>query len=96
MSTDLNNTKNRHRESISVDSTILFFGLLHACSDPTAIDRGLKLVLRGPEFLSEGLKALLETQGVNVSALMQDEPNAPVSQLEVREFVEPFLKRERR
>lgn len=93
MSADLNNTKNQHSGSISVDSTILFFGLLHACSDPTAIDRGLKLVLRGPEFLRDGLKALLETQGVNVSALMQNEPNVPVSQLEVKEFLEPFLKK---
>jgi hypothetical protein len=93
MSADLNNTKNRRSGSISVDSTILFFGLLHACSDPTAIERGLKLVLRGPEFLRDGLKALLETQGVNVIALMQNEPNVPVSQLEVKEFLEPFLKK---
>jgi hypothetical protein len=93
MSADMNNTKNRHGGSISVDSTILFFGLLHASLDPMAIDRGLKLILRGPEFLRDGLKALLETQGVNVSALMQNEPNVPVSQLEVKEFVEPFLKK---
>ena len=93
MSADLNNSKNLHSGSISVDSTILFFGLLHASLDPMAIDRGLKLILRGPEFLRDGLKALLETQGVNVSALMQNEPNVPVSQLEVKEFVEPFLKK---
>jgi len=53
----------------------------------------LKLALRGPEFIRDGVKTLLENQGVNVSALMQGQPNTPTSQSEVREFVEPFLKK---
>jgi hypothetical protein len=88
-----NNTKNRHRSSISIDSTILLFGLLNVCLDQSAIEHGLKLALRGPDFIRDGIKALFATQGISVAALVQNEWDIPASQLEVRQFVEVFLKK---
>lgn len=85
--------RTRHKNSVSIDSTILLFGLLNACLDRSAIDRALKLALRGPEFIRDGIKGLLEAQGLNVTALMQGEPATPASQAEVKQFVEPFLKK---
>lgn len=88
-----NSLRTRHRNSVSIDSTILLFGLLNACLDPSAIDHGLKLALRGPEFIRDGIKTLFATQSINVTAIMQNESNIPASQLEVKQFVEPFLKK---
>lgn len=63
MSADLNNTKNRHGGLISIDSTILFFGLLHACLNPMVIDRGFKTFLKHKERAdlasNESLNSLL-------------------------------------
>ena len=86
-------SRTRHKNSVSIDSTILLFGLLNVCLDPSAIDHGLKLALRGPEFIRDGIKALLEGQGINITAMMQNGPNTPASQSEVKQFVEQFLKK---
>ncbi len=64
--------KKKRKRSVSVDSTILLFGLLNVCLDPSAIDHGLKLALRGPEFIRDGIKALLGTQGIDVTAIMRE------------------------
>src|SRR5438552_1399189 len=83
----------QRKRSVSIDSTILLFGLLNVCLDPSAIDHGLKLALRGPEFIRDGIKALLEGQGISITAMMQNGPNIPASQSEVKQFVEQFLKK---
>jgi hypothetical protein len=85
--------RKRHKPAVSVDSTILLFSLLTAGLDQSAIDHALKLALRGPAFIRDGVKTLLESQGVNVSAPMLGQMNTPTSELEVKEFVEPFLKK---
>lgn len=41
------------------------------------MNHGLKLALRGPEFIRDGIKALLEGQGINITAMMQNGPNTP-------------------
>lgn len=83
----------RHKRAISIDSTILLFSLLTAGLDQSAIDHALKLALRGPAFIRDGVRTLLESQGVKVSAPMQGQPNTPTSELEVKEFIKPFLKK---
>jgi hypothetical protein len=83
----------KRKRSVSIDSTILLFGLLNVCLDPLAIDHGLKLLLRGPEFMRDGIKALLETQGIDVTAIIQNGPNTPASQSDIKQFVEVFLKK---
>lgn len=83
----------KRKRSVSIDSTILLFGLLNVCLDRSAIEHGLRLALRGPEFIRDGIKTLFATQGINVTAIMQNEGNIPASQLEVKQFVELFLKK---
>ena len=85
--------RKRNSGSISIDSTILLTSLLNACLDQAVVDRALRLALRGPEYIRDGVKTVLENQGLNVNALMYDQPGTPTSQSEVREFVEPFLKK---
>jgi|SRR6185369_3387808 len=85
--------RKRHRGSVSIDSTILLFSLLNACLDKSVINHALQLALRGPEYIRDGIKTLLENQGLNINALINDQSGPPTSQLEVREFVEPFLRK---
>jgi len=87
------NVRKRPRGSISIDSTILLTSFLNACLDQTVVERALQLALRGPEYIRDGVKTFLENQGLNVNALVHDQPDTPTSQSEVREFVEPFLKK---
>lgn len=85
--------KKRRKPSVSVDSTILLFGILNVCLDPSAIEHGLKLALLGPAFIRDGITALLGTQGINVAAMLQNEPTTPASQAEVKQFVDLFLRK---
>jgi len=85
----------RHKGSVSIDSTILLFGLLTAGLDQSVLDNAVKLALRGPEFIRDAVKTLLETQEIDVSTLMQGQPNTSTSQSEVREFCRAFPEKRR-
>lgn len=86
-------TRQRRHDYVSFESAILLFGILNASLEKEVIERAFKLALRGPDLVKNGLRAFLEPQGVNISELMFGEPTSPVSQAEVKNFVQPFLKR---
>lgn len=83
----------RNGKPISFESAIFIFALLNASADTTIIERALKLALRGPDLVRDALNTWLPAHGVNVDALMAEEPATKASKAEVMEFVEPFLKR---
>jgi len=67
--------------------------MLNAGLEKSVIERTFKLALRGPDLIKNGLTTFLEPQGFNISELMLGEPTSPASQSEVRDLVEPFLKK---
>jgi hypothetical protein len=83
----------RRDKNISPESAIFLFGLLNAGMDKSVIERGFKLVMRDPGPLTDMLRAWAESQGENVDALMSGEPASPTSRAEVKDLVEPFLRR---
>lgn len=83
----------RRGKAVSVESVIFLFGLLNAGTDKAVIERAFKLGLRGPDLIKSGLRFWLESQGVDIDAFMNGEPIDPASQAEVKEMVEPALKR---
>lgn len=85
--------KPRHGKNVSFESAIFLFGLLNTSSDTAVIERAFKLALRDPGPVRDGLKAWLESQGVDVDALMSGESTTPTSKPEVMELAEPALKK---
>lgn len=83
----------RRGKRISFESAIFIFGLLSAGSDRATIERAFKLALRGPDLLSDFLRAWAVSQGEDVDRLMSGEPTTPATRAEVKELVEPFLKK---
>jgi hypothetical protein len=83
----------RNGKPISFESAIFIFALLNASADTTVIERALKLALRGPDLIRDALQTWLPEHGVNIDALMAEEPTTKASKAEVMELVEPFLKR---
>lgn len=81
------------RKAVSVESVIFLFGMLNAFSDRAVIERALKLGLRGPNMIKNGLGFWLRSQGVDVDDLMRGEPAQPTSQSEVKELFAPAVKR---
>lgn len=86
-------SRKRLSKTVSVESAIFLFGLLNAGTDVAIIERAFKLGLRGPDLIKTGLRYLLESREVDVDAIMSGEPDEPTSQAEVKEIVEPALKR---
>lgn len=79
--------------TISVEAATVCFALISSGYDTQTIDRAIKLALRGPDPIKAWLRGWLESQGQNVDLLLSGEPTACGSEAEVRELVEPALKR---
>lgn len=78
---------------ISVEAAAMVFAIFDAMSKSEMPQRVAKLLLRGPDLIKNNVRAILESHGENVDQLMVGEPTTPISASEVREFVDPFLKK---
>ncbi len=81
----------RPGKNISFESAIFLFAILSAGLDQTAMPRGFGLLLRGPALIRNGVFNLAASQGLDLRPLLG--PEDSVTSAEVREFVEPFLKK---
>jgi len=85
--------QSRPGKNISFEAAILMFTFIGAISDKAVVERGLKLALRGPDLLRALLWSLMASQGIDLRPLMSGEGAAPATRAEVKELVEPLLKR---
>lgn len=81
------------RQSVSLEGAALAFAIFSVVKDQETIDRGAKFALRGPEPLSQMVRALLQMQGRDPVLLTTGEPDTPPTRAEFRELVEPSLRK---
>ena len=83
----------KRSKAISVEAATLCFSLITSGQDARVIEQAMKLALRTPDPIGGWLKAWLESQGQNVHLLLSGAPPTETSQAEVRELIEPALRR---
>jgi hypothetical protein len=81
------------RGTIPVEGAALALGLFSLATDQQEADRAAKLALRGPEPLKQAVLALLEKDGRDTAQLMTGEPDTPPTLAEIKEFLEPNLRK---
>lgn len=78
---------------ISLEAAAMVFAMFDAMLKTEMPRQVAKLLLRGPDLIKNNMRAFLESHGENIDQLMAGEPATPTSATEVREFVEPLLKK---